>query len=185
METVKLIYNNEQVEFQPVANENVMVNATQMAKIFNKDLFQFTKSDATKDFIKSCLKPANAGLLSVKTEDNLIISKQKSGTWMHRVLALKFAAWLDPDFEVWVFYTIDKLINQYFREQRDAMIEKLRIKAKKEHVKNRLIADHPEFIEYFELEEQEKGATVKRINAVKEQLKQLKIDFTDADIDDE
>ncbi len=29
---------------------------------------------------------------------------------MHRVLALKFAAWLSPDFEVWVYSTIEKLL---------------------------------------------------------------------------
>ena len=29
---------------------------------------------------------------------------------MHRILALKFAAWLDSDFEVWVYSTIENLL---------------------------------------------------------------------------
>lgn len=29
---------------------------------------------------------------------------------MHRILALKFAAWLNPDFEVWVYSTIENLL---------------------------------------------------------------------------
>lgn len=29
---------------------------------------------------------------------------------MHRVLALKFAAWLSPDFELWVYSTIEHLL---------------------------------------------------------------------------
>lgn len=110
MEVVHFIYNEKDVDFLQSGKDNVMVNATQMSKIFGKDVFQFTRIDDTKNFISACLKPQNCGLLGVKTEEDLIISKQKSGTWMHRVLALKFAAWLDSDFEVWVFSTIDKII---------------------------------------------------------------------------
>jgi hypothetical protein len=36
------------------------------------------------------------GFLQLKSIDDLIVSRQKSGTWMHRVLAIKFAAWLNP-----------------------------------------------------------------------------------------
>jgi hypothetical protein len=68
-----------------------------MAKVFNKDLHQFTKSDHAKDFIESCKKPAFAGLLGIKSfineclkkenspflniekEEELCVSRQKSG----------------------------------------------------------------------------------------------------------
>ena len=109
MTTQILKYNDHEVEFE-FNKQNVMVNATEMAKIFGKDLYQFTKSDHAQAFIKSCLKPANAGLLGIEKEDDLYISKQKTGTWMHRVLALKFAAWLDSDFEVWVYLSIENLL---------------------------------------------------------------------------
>ena len=39
-----------------------MINATEMALAFKKDLFQFTKREDTIAFIDACLKPANAGL---------------------------------------------------------------------------------------------------------------------------
>lgn len=29
---------------------------------------------------------------------------------MHRILALKFAAWLSPKFELWIYSTIEKLL---------------------------------------------------------------------------
>jgi hypothetical protein len=180
MKVVNFIYNKQPVDFEPTGKDNVMVNATQMAKIFKKDLFQFTKSENTKEFISACLKPANAGLLSIKCEEDIIISKQKSGTWMHRVLALKFAAWLDPDFELWVFTTIDRIINHYFREQRDAMIEKITIKAQKEAKKEELLLKYPEMAEYFELDEQEKKALNKRAQAIKDQMKQLTLEFAPA-----
>lgn len=35
-----------------------------------------------------------------------------AGTWMHEKLALKFAAWLSPRFEVWVFDRIQELLLQ-------------------------------------------------------------------------
>lgn len=53
-----------------------------------------------------------------------MITKGRSGTWMHRVLALKFAAWLDPEFELWVYCTIDKLM---FGDLRNMVSEKARI----------------------------------------------------------
>ena len=110
METKICVFEENAITFLVSKDNSMMINATEMAKVFNKDLFQFTKSEGTKSFIDSCLKPANAGLLGVKTEDDLIISRQKSGTFMHRVLALKFAAWLSPDFEVWVYSTIERLL---------------------------------------------------------------------------
>lgn len=110
METKICVFEENAITFLVLKDNSMMINATEMAKVFNKDLFQFTKSEGTKSFIDSCLKPANAGLLGVETEDDLIISRQKSGTFMHRVLALKFAAWLSPDFEVWVYSTIERLL---------------------------------------------------------------------------
>lgn len=77
MEVLKFIYENSEIEFLSSGSENVMVNGTQMAGVFNKDLHQFTKSDHAKAFINSCLKPANAGLLGINTEENLIISRQR------------------------------------------------------------------------------------------------------------
>jgi len=50
------------------------------------------------------------------------------GTWMHRVVALKFAAWLDPFFEVWVFQTIDKLLFGNYLKIIDAYKETSQIK---------------------------------------------------------
>jgi hypothetical protein len=104
------VFEKNSITFILDKDSKVMVNATEMAKVFNRDLHQFTKSDHAKGFIESCKKPAFAGLLGIESDEDLIISRQKSGTWMHRVLALKFAAWLNSDFEVWVYLTIDKML---------------------------------------------------------------------------
>ena len=97
MEKREFKFEESVVEFE-LNNKNVMVNATQMAKVFGKEVKHFNENGSTKNFIDACLKSRNSDLLGIKNEEDLIISRQKSGTWMHRVLAIKFAAWLNPDF---------------------------------------------------------------------------------------
>ena len=180
MEIVHFIYEGNPecpVDFEPTGSDNVMVNATQMAAIFGKLPKDFLKNEDTKSFIKSCLNKENSPYLNIKNESDLIISKQKSGTWMHRILALKFAAWLNSDFEVWVYITIDQILNQYFREQRDARIEKLRIRQRKEALRGELLQKYPDFAEYAELEQLEKESDSKIIKSVKKQVNQLRLEF--------
>lgn len=144
-------FGGADVEFNFIGNQ-VMVNASEMAKIFNKDLFQFTKSEHAKAFISECLKPANAGFLGIEKEEDLIFSRQKSGTWMHRVLALKFAAWLDPAFELWVFRTIDTVLFGRYREMEAQLKQSAERKVRMENLKKELATNET----YQELERLEK-----------------------------
>lgn len=177
MKTINFIYEKKEVEFLPEGKDNVMVNATQMAKIFNKQVVAFLRNETTKKFISECLKSENSHFLGIKSEKDLINSTQKSGTWMHRVLALKFAAWLDPAFELWVYVSIDRILNHYYREQRDAMLEQMDLKEKKASLKQELMEKHPEIQQYFELEDEERRIHGRRIKAVKRQKKQLQIEW--------
>lgn len=180
MEIVHFIYEGNPecpVDFEPTGRDNVMVNATQMAAIFGKQVVAFMRNDDTKSFISACLNSENSHYLGVKNESDLVTSKQKSGTWMHRILALKFAAWLNSDFEVWVYITIDQILNQYFREQRDARIEKLRIKQRKESLRKEFLQKYPDFAEYVELEQMEKESDSKIIKSIKKQVNQLRLEF--------
>ena len=130
------------------------------------------KSDNAKAFIESCLKPAFAGLLGVKTEDDLIISKQKSGTWMHRVLALKFAAWLNSDFEVWVYLTIDQLLFKFANEIEDSINETVMLSRQKDDLKNKLAKNDPDFLEYLTIEQKLINARTRRSNATKNKFRE-------------
>ncbi len=177
MKILNFIYNGKNIDFEVSVKDNVMVNATQMAKAFGKLPKDFLKNDDVNAFIKECLKKENSPFLGVKNEEDLVKSKQKSGTWMHRILALKFAAWLDPAFDLWIYITIDKIINQHFHEQREAMVQKINIKQQKEQKKLELIEKYPEMQDYFDLDDKEKDANNKRIKAVKDQFKQLNLEF--------
>ncbi len=141
-------FNGQQVEFD-LSSANIMVNATEMAKIYDKDLFQFMKSEHAKAFILECLKPANAGFLSIINESDLYVSKQRSGTWMHRVLAIKFAAWLDPAFELWVYCTIEKLM---FGNVRTELKEKAAAERRRKQLHVKLLEENPDYAEMVELQ---------------------------------
>lgn len=104
------LFNGNQVSFNLEKEHEMMVSATEMAKIFGKQVNEFMSNENTKKFIDECLKNGNSRFLGIENEEDLFTSKQKTGTWMHRVLALKFAAWLDPAFELWVYSTIENLL---------------------------------------------------------------------------
>jgi hypothetical protein len=124
---VKHEYNGQIVEFDMV-NKNVMVNATEMAKVFNEQVDNFLRNKATKDFIEAIKSPHFRGNLGIESEADLIQSKGRNGTWMHRILALKFAAWLDPYFEVWVYSTIESLLFGNQMSRKALLLEAARLK---------------------------------------------------------
>lgn len=177
METVKFVYNDTQIDFLPVGNDRLMINATQMAKIFNKKIEPFTRTESTQNFISECLKSDNRRYLNINDVSDLLDSKQKSGTWMHRILALKFAAWLDPAFELWVYATIDKIVFGFYKEIKEATIEKLQAEKRQQLKKQELMEKYPDISEYFALEDRVTTAQRIRMKAVKDSVKQLRMDL--------
>lgn len=99
-------YNGSSITFQK--GDNVMVNATEMAKPFNKRPNDFLILKSTNELTNS---------LSAKTGipvTGLVIVNQggnNQGTWMHEDLALVFAQWLSPDFYLWCNDRIKELLH--------------------------------------------------------------------------
>lgn len=110
METRICSFEENDITFLMDKENNVMVNATEMAKVFGKLPKDFLILDGTKAFINECLKKENSPFINISKEEELYRSSQKTGTFMHRILALKFAAWLSPRFELWVYSTIEHLL---------------------------------------------------------------------------
>jgi len=160
MKSQILTYKGHAVEFLS-SNQNVMVNATEMAKIFGKDVPDFLILKQTQEFIDECLKNHNSGFLWVETEEDLYTSKQKTGTYMHRILALKFAAWLDPAFELWVYATIDHLLFDHYRQLEEELKTSALRKNKIDTIKENL-RKNDDFIELEKLELEEKQASYSR-----------------------
>ncbi|BAR48150.1 hypothetical protein TF3313_0571 [Tannerella forsythia 3313] len=84
-----------------------MVNATQMAKSFNKEPKFWLSNQSTADYLTELSKVRNLTLA-----DLVIVTKggNNSGTWMHEDVALEFARWLSPAFAIWCNDRIKELI---------------------------------------------------------------------------
>lgn len=102
----KFNYNGNSIAFQ--LGENVMVNATEMAKPFNKRPAKWLELPSTKDFISA--------LVAIRKSDSAIIQTQSGGingggcTWFHEDVALEFARWLSPAFAIWCNDRIKELL---------------------------------------------------------------------------
>ena len=98
-------YKGSQISF--MSGENTMINATQMAKPFNKRTNDWLSLKQTNELILS---------LSAKTgipATGLVIVNQggnNQGTWLYEDLALIFAQWLSPDFYLWCNDRIKELL---------------------------------------------------------------------------
>ena len=92
--------------------ESEIINATDMIKAFpDKKMNNFLRNKQTRDFIK---------ILESDTLKSVTVIKQGGigqGTWMHKRLAYKFAAWLSPEFENFVFKVFDNFITEKLNDQ--------------------------------------------------------------------
>lgn len=95
-------YNGNSIAFQ--LGENVMVNATEMAKPFNKRPAKWLELPSTTQFIDS--------LIAVRKSDRSKLIQQINGigTWFHEDVALEFARWLSPAFAIWCNDRIKELL---------------------------------------------------------------------------
>jgi hypothetical protein len=134
---IKCLYEGKEVEFD-LSNDNVMINATEMALIFGKRIDVFMKSEHVSDFIEAFNSTQNTPKLasefppygvnsSLKDRSKIIQTRGQNGTWMHRVLAIKFAAWLNPHFEVWVYSTIDQIMFGELRNRKNLLSQYARL----------------------------------------------------------
>lgn len=160
METKICIFEENEITFNLSKDNGMMINATDMAKIYGKKIENFTRTDQTQDFIKSCMKIVNSEenktpksvFYGVKTEEDLIISIQKSGTFMHRILALKFAAWLNPDFEVWVFSTIERLLFGKLAEREKSLEKTVSLQNEMNALRDKQAKTGADFDRYLEIQ---------------------------------
>lgn len=187
MKAIEFIYQDMQIHFALHQNQNVMVNATEMAKAFNKRIDHFLKSDHAKAFIEALNKTPNSVNLSseftpyggnsapLKLEE-IIQTRGHVGTYFHPHLALKFAAWLDPAFEVWVYRTINELLFGNYNKHSEAALNK--IEAEKElKILTEELKTTPEFEKYFQLQQIIKTSDAEKQKAIKAQINQLKMEL--------
>ena len=106
-ELLKYTYEGSEVTFSN--GDNVMVNATQMAKAFGKTCKDWLRTEQAQRMIEAISSRQKCHL----TDLVIVINggeANEHGTWMHEDVALVFAQWLSPDFYVWCNDRIKELI---------------------------------------------------------------------------
>lgn len=137
MENKVFQYNGFDVTFL-LGNENMMVNATEMAKPFGKAAKDFFRTEYAKEFCISLYeskylvinKWANIPLRNTsdfsKAFPALILCKQGrpnlgGGIWFHEDLAMEFARWLSPMFAIWCNDRLKELLKYGFTATDDML----------------------------------------------------------------
>ena len=163
-------FNGKEIEFIVNEKGNVMVNATQMAKVFKKYTKDYLKNEQTKFYLEECLKKENSPNINIETKTDLVYSKQKSGTWMHEVVALEFAAWLSPSFKFWVYTTIQSLIGYHSKKRTENLKKLAEMEKTRNTIINKLSKDSPMFRKYLELEKGIKSSKAKSSANTREEM---------------
>ena len=125
-------YNGKHISFE-FGDGKKMVNATEMAKAFPKkrlkDFFQLKQTAEYINTLDNYLKNSrgdNSPLDKIRSYSTTSLAKhfpdlimvirggqpELQGTWIHERVALKFAAWLSPKFELWVYDRILELLTK-------------------------------------------------------------------------
>ena len=102
-------YDGNEVTFRN--SEGVAyVNATQMAKSFDKKPAEYLRLPSTRELLDACMGKSHT------SESQFVITKMGSsenggGTWLHETIALDFAQWLSVDFKLWCNDRIKELLS--------------------------------------------------------------------------
>jgi hypothetical protein len=170
---VEFLYQDTQIHFLLSQGDNVMVNATEMAKAFGKRTDVFLKTESVKQFINAVIQPPNGGQLEIQNQSELISNRGRNGIYFNRMLAIKFAAWLDPVFEVWIYRTTDKILFGNYKIHWDAHIRQEDAKERMEISKKQLLlnANQDDAIAYFKAENDFKTAKSEKQKAISNQYR--------------
>lgn len=102
-------YEGYAITFQK--GENLMVNATQMAKAFGKQPSDWMRQTSTDAFLTSLSAVRGIPRTELIRQQKGGISTEQ-GTWMHEDVALEFARWLSPKFAIWCNDRIKELLRE-------------------------------------------------------------------------
>lgn len=107
--TLEYVYREMEIHFLVNPNDkNVMINATEMAKVFGKRTTHYLENEKTKELISKLELTGK----SVNSDYKVLENRGHMGYYFNEILALDFAAWLDVDFRIWIYRTIRDLLTQ-------------------------------------------------------------------------
>lgn len=101
-------YNGTDITFLS-ENGDVMINATQMAKPFGKQVYEYLRLLSTNELIKAITGKYRICDYQVVTT-RAGSPENGGGTWMNKILALDYAQWLSVDLKLWCTEKLDELM---------------------------------------------------------------------------
>lgn len=107
-------FRGEMIAFEFSGDSN-LINATQMARSFpGKKVNDFLRLKNTKDFVNALEARYGASRNGNGRREVLRVvqggTPELQGTWMDELLAIKFAGWLNPEFEIWMYERVRELL---------------------------------------------------------------------------
>lgn len=101
-------YNGVPITFD--RGNDILINATEMAKVFDKKPKDWLRTMQSIDFIESLSR-----VRQISPSQMVHVLKGNSGgfnqgTWMHEDVAMEFARWLSPTFAIWCNDRIKELM---------------------------------------------------------------------------
>ncbi|WP_448977224.1 KilA-N domain-containing protein [Neisseria sp.] len=106
-------------QFSVSFQENGYLNATAIAKQYDKRVGNYLRNERTQEYITALTERLfNPETRNRATAENQLViikkgrnDKKSQGTWLHPKLAVDFARWLNPKFAVWCDEQIEILLN--------------------------------------------------------------------------
>lgn len=123
---LKYTYEGSNITFSN--GENVMFNATQMAKAFGKKPHEWLRLPSTIEFLNELTEVRK----SLNVEYQAVITKKggfklkEQGTWLTEDAALEFARWLSPSFAIWCNDRIKELIKNGVSDIRETPADRMK-----------------------------------------------------------
>ncbi|WP_421977108.1 KilA-N domain-containing protein [Roseivirga seohaensis] len=186
-------WNGHEILFE-LLNDDLMINATNMAKPFGKRPSDFTRLKETDKIIEALIEGYNDGTIQdlgvadvrtqmeafnekkVYVKEDFLHQKQTgrdNGTWMHRYLAIDFATWLDPKFKVWLLATIDQILKQLSKQIIDNVRSQTNLESERQKIAQTLFAQNEDYRKLVKIDRQIQDLK----NANTKVFKQMRKDF--------
>jgi hypothetical protein len=111
---IQFNYEGKNIAFKDQQG-SVMMNATQMGKLFGKTPKDWLRLQSTKEYLNELKNIQKADMPSELFENlhclvQVFNGGANRGTWMQEDVALEFARWLNPRFAIWTNKHIKELL---------------------------------------------------------------------------
>lgn len=110
MQIISKTYKEIEIIFSQNFDETLYINATKIAKEFNKDVREWKRSKQTIQYMESLSDVGFSHSTLIKVITGNFNDGREQGTWIHKKLITVFARWLLPDFAVWCDSIIEEIL---------------------------------------------------------------------------